>query len=350
MQASAPLLSPSSSSSTSTPPPRIRVDGKEQWAGLIRSVLRPILVHLNEDTTWLLQLPRHNKWFNILIDPWLQHSQSDVHPLFSTQSHVSLPSVATIEDLNKILQDIEGARPQTGAEGRGPGPNASMIDAVVISHEFTDHCHQKTLLELPRSTPVYAADVAADLIRSWGYFTQVITAPALGAGVKWSQLTVGPLPDWLAIGRVITPGNALYYHSAIIFAFDIGAGDGGEAILYSPHGIDSKDLAGLEASGLKILALLHGLDDVRIWLTKQLNLGALNGIRAASKAKYWFPTHDEKKKGTGLIGYLLQRTSYSFEEAVCHEEQRLKQIDGGEYLPSYQFMKLGSGDGLVLLA
>ncbi|KAG6087918.1 hypothetical protein E4U15_007083 [Claviceps sp. LM218 group G6] len=373
-------MQPASPPALSTPPPRFRVagDANQQWATLTRTVPRPILVHVNADTTWLLQLPyppdavvpQGRQRFNILIDPWLQGPQSDVHAIFSTQWHVVASSVATIDDLNDVLRDIE-CSPNDHQQSSGPGqdpaldtadsppsqPRAressmSMIDAVVVSHEFTDHCHQSTLLELPRSTPVFASDVAADLIRSWRYFHRVITTPALGAGVEWSRLTVGPLPDWLAIGRVITPGNALYYHAASLIAFNLGQGDEGEATLYSPHGIESKALASIETSGLSTLALLHGLDDVRIWMTKQLNLGALNGIKAANmcKAKFWIATHDEVKKGGGFIAPLLQRTSYSFKDAVKHEEELQRQSENTDGSPSYQFIELKSGDGMVLLA
>ncbi|KAG5919652.1 hypothetical protein E4U61_000714 [Claviceps capensis] len=387
-------MQPSSPPAFSTPP-RFRVagDANQQWATLTRTVPRPILVHVNADTTWLLQLPyppdavvpQGRRRFNILIDPWLQGPQSDVHAIFSTQWHVVAPSVATIYDLNDVLRDIEcspndhqqssgpdqdpasgtadsppfqpraresRARESRARESRARESSVSMIDAVVVSHEFTDHCHQSTLLELPRSTPVFASDVAADLIRSWRYFHRVITTPALGAGVEWSRLTVGPLPDWLAIGRVITPGNALYYHAASLIAFNLGQGDKGEAVIYSPHGIESKALASIETSGLSTLALLHGLDDVRIWMTKQLNLGALNGIKAANmcKAKFWIATHDEVKKGGGFIAPLLQRTSYSFKEAVKREEELQRQSATTDASPSYQFIELKSGDGMVLLA
>jgi L-ascorbate metabolism protein UlaG (beta-lactamase superfamily) len=35
----------------------------------------------------------------------------------------------------------------------------SCIDAVVICHEFTDHCHKDTLLELEREVPVFGTKV-----------------------------------------------------------------------------------------------------------------------------------------------------------------------------------------------
>ncbi|KAG8425972.1 hypothetical protein J3459_008570 [Metarhizium acridum] len=96
-----------------------------------------------------------------------------------------------------------------GSKGRLQARNPSSTSLYsVISHEFAGHCHRETLEELPPSTPVFAADVAAGLIRTRGRFNQVITTPPLGPGVEWSRLTVGPLPNQLAIGRVVTPGNA----------------------------------------------------------------------------------------------------------------------------------------------
>jgi len=84
---------------------------------------RPLLTHLNADTTWLLSLPipghtgRENgrrdikskkdkddgkesaalrngrksekRYFHILIDPWLRGSQSDVAQFFSQQWHAN---------------------------------------------------------------------------------------------------------------------------------------------------------------------------------------------------------------------------------------------------------------------
>lgn len=336
-----------------------RVSNITEWAHLLHSIpCRPLLVHLNADTTWLIQLPypagvtppRGRTHFNILVDPWLQGPQSDVAWWFSTQWHVVPPSIATIPDLNSCLHELETKG--IDAEGEKAGSPTSYIDVVAISHEFTDHCHRATLEELPSSTPVFATDVAAELIRSWGHFDRVITTPALTPGVPWSKLTVGSLPDWLAIGRVTSPGNALYYHSAILFIFDLDGGGAGsdkaEAIIYSPHGIESQDLAHLRESGLRSVALLHGLDDVSIWMMKQLNLGALNGIRAMgiSGAKYWVATHDEVKTGGGFIAPLLKRVQYSVKEAVSYEENRLK--SDGKKVPNYDFVELGSGDCMIL--
>ncbi|KAL9620465.1 MAG: hypothetical protein Q9160_005050 [Pyrenula sp. 1 TL-2023] len=177
---------------------------------------RPILTHLNADTTWLLSLAvppeeairtrRHR--FNILIDPWLKGPQSDVASWFSTQWHSIQSSVETIEELNQYLEEVEQLAAEAvtpaliehnkkkGARGskstsllNGSSNGASLngatsdlsaastttsspspISAVIISHEFTDHCHRATLLELPPSTSIYATTAAVPLIKGWSHF------------------------------------------------------------------------------------------------------------------------------------------------------------------------------------
>lgn len=338
----------------------IRVEDRAKLRATLQPSSPPVLIHLNADTTWLLSLPyppsterpAGRRRFNILLDPWLQGPQSDVASWFSTQWHLVAPSVQTIQELNALLAELE--QDDTGKEDL----SSVHIDVVTISHEFTDHCHEATLKELPRTTPVVATEKAAELIKSWKHFDTVITTPGYSSSTSdWQKaLSVSPLPPWLGIGRVITEGNALYYHSAVIIAFqqaatgvaDCSGGDNASpgAVLYSPHGIKASDLDAVKKSGINTLALLHGLDDVRIWMTKQLNLGALNGLEAvrASGAKYWIATHDEVKKGGGFIAPLLRRTKYTVADAVKNETKLL-----GSKAPEYNFVELGSGDGLVLV-
>ena len=136
---------------------------------------RPILHHLNADTSWLLQIPRpasavkHGSriYYNVLIDPWLQGGQSDVAAWFSQQWHATESAVKTIAEVDEVARQIEvmagGLRPRgkraskvdAAAEGQ------TFIDAVAISHEFTDHCHKDTLLEVHPDVPVFATEVCS---------------------------------------------------------------------------------------------------------------------------------------------------------------------------------------------
>jgi hypothetical protein len=129
---------------------------------------RPILHHLNADTSWLLQIPRpasavkHGSriFYNILIDPWLQGPQSDVARWFSQQWHAIESAVQSIAEVEEMARQIEilagGLRVQKGRKGLD---NESCIDAVAISHEFTDHCHRDTLVEIHPNVPVFATEV-----------------------------------------------------------------------------------------------------------------------------------------------------------------------------------------------
>lgn len=126
---------------------------------------RPVLTHLNEDSSWLLQIPRPENavrrgtrfYYNILVDPWLKGGQSDVASWFSQQFHATPSAVQTIAELEDLIRDVEalamGAHrePAKDSEELGNGHGDTLIDAVAISHEFTDHCHKETLVRRPGS-------------------------------------------------------------------------------------------------------------------------------------------------------------------------------------------------------
>ncbi|CZT13240.1 uncharacterized protein RAG0_16789 [Rhynchosporium agropyri] len=78
---------------------------------------RPLLTHLNADTTWLLFLPypqsapgnNEKTYYHILIDPWLCGGQSDIAKFFSQQWHVEDSAVQSIAELEEAIRGIEDA-------------------------------------------------------------------------------------------------------------------------------------------------------------------------------------------------------------------------------------------------
>lgn len=139
---------------------------------------RPILRRLNADSSWLLQLPRpaaaarrsHRTFYTILVDPWLSGGQSDVAKWFSQQWHAIEPALGSIAEVEELARESEvfaaAQRPKKGKKAKGQAEewdddrgDESFIDAVAVSHEFTDHCHKETLLQLPADVPVFANDV-----------------------------------------------------------------------------------------------------------------------------------------------------------------------------------------------
>lgn len=139
---------------------------------------RPILHHLSADTAWLLQIPRPKPatkrggrlYFNILIDPWLSGTQTDYTSWLSKQWHAEKPRVPSIAAVEELLREIEilasglrlgRDRKSNAQEIEENGEIETFIDAVAISHEFTDHCHQQTLLQVHPDVPVFATEVSA---------------------------------------------------------------------------------------------------------------------------------------------------------------------------------------------
>lgn len=145
------------------------------------STRRPLLHHLNADSSWLVQIPRPleeseglvngnakigsrgrgmgRRYFNVLIDPWLAGPQSDVAAWFSTQWHADESRVGSIGAVEGLIGGIE--RTVSGEDGEDVDMDGDegCIDAVVICHEFTDHCHKETLLEVDKAVPVFGTRV-----------------------------------------------------------------------------------------------------------------------------------------------------------------------------------------------
>jgi hypothetical protein len=315
---------------------------------------RSVLLRLNADTSFLLSLaypsglipPAGRSRFNILIDPWLTGPQSDVASWFSTQWHAIESSVKSTDDLNKILRTA--AQEHIDDPSREPATNnaPSFIDAVAISHEFTDHCHEATLRSLPSSVPVFATAKAVDLIRSWNHFTCVVNMANFTRDFDWRTSSTKPLPEWVGISRLITEGNSLYYHSAVVISTactkDILEA---EVLIYTPHGVDADTFTLVKAAEpkLQVLAFLHGLHDVSLRWSKQLNLGAYNAVKAQRvlQAKYWVAAHDEVKTGAGLVKFLIQRKAHTLEEVLAKEKEQTN-------LKDLSFIDLSNGDSLVL--
>ena len=332
---------------------------------------RPVLHHLNADSSWLLQIPRPESasrrggrfYYNILIDPWLAGGQSDVAKWFSTQYHAEKSKIGSIAAVEELLRSTEtlasGLRLGAGrtsdvAENPENGEVGSFIDVVAIGHEFTDHCHQETLMDVNPDVPVLAADKAADIIRKWSHFRVVHTIPLFTQkSSDWRATSVPPLPEWLGISRLITKGEHVNLHAAMMITFNngfersklvvvdgessgvesndtkhgsFGEEDTAEAVIYTPHGIKCPDLALVPSATppIETLALLHGLHDVSLNLGQQINLGGHNGLQAQRllDAKYWIGTHDEIKDGHGMIGMFLRRKVISVEDALKDENRR----------------------------
>ena len=367
---------------------------------------RPILHHLNADSSWLLQLPRpashhdtqppnvsadshssqnarvgKSDWFNILIDPWLAGSQIDFFRWFSRQWHATESSCKDIQDVETLIAEVESLTRRTkygtndntmdssSDDDGAASKDMSHIDLVVISHEFTDHCHRATLAQIDKRVPVLATDVAAGVIDSWHHFETVKRIPHFcqsgaasektDSSVDWRKLSSSPIPDWLSVSRLVTPRDMGYLHSAVMITFSCheayspngdptSQGTIAEAILYTPHGLSAAALRPVTQARpeIRTLALLHGLFTVSILNVNTINLGAPNGIQVQRllRPKYWMRTHDEDKKGEGLIGIMLRKKKWTLDDATEALKSDEKVYDG----PGPRFLDLKNGEGCVL--
>ncbi|KAL8671192.1 MAG: hypothetical protein Q9168_004309 [Polycauliona sp. 1 TL-2023] len=336
---------------------------------------RPLLTHLNADTSWLLTLshphhvnPQSGRFlFNILIDPWFRDAQTDYFSWFSKQWHVVPSSVQTIAELNECLGTMEttirnqqhNTNGSIGASTSSLGDlKANYIDMVIISHEFTDHCNRETLREIASSTLVLAPKPAARLISSWRHFQRVHSIAAFSNEKhEWKSASTSDIPPSLRIARIISNRDAMSFHSAILITFDNTSSTEGasvEGIVYTPHGINADDLEQLSVAAprINVLALLHGLHDIKI-SRRQLNLGAHNALRAqrVSGSRYWLSTHDEVKKAGGLVNHFLRRKIWTIEDVLEEEKRQNETLDIGSPLAEIRdihFANLESGESLLL--
>jgi len=323
--------------------------------------LRPILTHLNADTTWLISLPYPSPaeggrpFYHILLDPWLSGPQSDVAAFFSRQWHLEPPAVQNLQDLEDIIWQIDSGHSEADVSIDGQRPDkegrSGSVDLIAISHEFTDHMHQGTLLSLPTSIPVIASTKAATIIRSWKHFVQVLDLPVFNG--NWQESCIEPLPSWVGLSRIQEGGGKAYgglelhYHSGILVVFSGSQGmEIAEALLYTPHGLTaSTGQPILDAMPrIHVLALLHGLSDISL-PKAQLNMGAHNGLKVfrALKARYWIGTHDEVKKGGGIVSWFLRRKPITLKNALD-----LEGSDGKELLKEVAFVDVKNGERLIL--
>lgn len=207
----------------------------------------------------------------------------------------------------------------------------------------------------------------------------MITTPTFTSeSSDWHDYSLLPLPSWLSISRLTASNDALYYHSALLITFathpfqpttpkkrsslsiygddSSNAPEAAECVIYTPHGIPHTALTPIAQADppLHTLAFLHGLHDVSISAAQQLNLGAKNGVLAQRmlRAKYWVATHDEIKRGGGLVSWFLRRKVWTVEDAL---REARAEMDGGrddeDFEDEFEGVKLedvGNGDSRIL--
>jgi hypothetical protein len=199
---------------------------------------------------------------NLLIDPWLTSWEIAYHPLFSRQRHSKPSCVDSIQALENQL------------------PKGQSVDAIVINHDFHDHCHRETLLTARKDTPVFAHPAALSKLRGWSIFDSVQPLPIFkdNETEKANQVVLYPAntnagkdegDGLLRIAATYLPPKGyeplgIRLHGALILTIDSTYTQNPYYIIYSPHGISPSSLNSWTHvhQNAECLALLHGFDEV----------------------------------------------------------------------------------------
>jgi hypothetical protein len=106
------------------------------------------------------------------------------------------------------------------------------------------------------------------------------------------------------------------------------------------------------APRLRNLAFLHGLQDVSLGWGQQLNLGAVNAVKAQKvlQAKYWIGTHDEDKPSSGLVARFLKTKKRTVAEALSQLNSAGNEPSNGAYdwAADLKCVELRNGESILL--
>ncbi|PYI19616.1 hypothetical protein BO99DRAFT_473531 [Aspergillus violaceofuscus CBS 115571] len=295
--------------------------------------LNPVFTNLNGDSSWLISLPwPTGGYFHLLLDPWLGGPAIITSSWLSHITHVEQEKFQTIAQVEQLARDISGPRDSEG-----------HIDAVIVSHPFSDHTHKDTLIQLASTVPVYAACEAAAVVRSWNHFDTVVDIPDYAPTTPWREEDLAPLPSWLHLLRIPTgePHPALHFGIVLALA---SRNERREAIIYSPHGIEPQFLQPLvDEESFATLALLHGIDDQSTLGVPQL--GVENGLRleALTGARYWLRTHNPRLNFRGLIGWFYRSVPRTLDEGLNQAER-----ETGTKRARPNYVEVANGESVVL--
>lgn len=288
-----------------------------------------------------------------LLDPWLDDSsQVDFAPRFSEQRRI-VPSLATsVTALESLLQSENDDDDDDDEKEGGPGRASRHIDAILISHPFTDHAHPETLLDesLPARIPIYTAPEAGKRLRGLLAHVQPKSQQRNIVDIEVAQMDEKSAPAWLqdaslganvhfvfvpARESIFSAGHGVAWpslHGAVVVLYrhpgsatrDIGS------IVYSPHGLAPTSVPRWltwltqrrqSANDRAKHVLIQSFDRQELpWiLAGTVATGLPGAIEIAVKAfkgdgqgrsynaDYILATHDEHKEGAGVVARLLRR-------------------------------------------
>lgn len=319
---------------------------------------RPLIHHLNADTSWLIQIPRNDghprPYYNVLLDAWLQGPQIEFYSILHEQDHTVPSAFQTVAEIETFAHEIETKACALRGMKVPEKSSTGYIDVAACALRGTDHVNENTLRQLHPSVPVLVREDAEHLVKAYKHFETIVLLPHFQR--DWRDTRLSVIPEWLGIGCLTQKKDVQGIHKGIVVSFTSTGLEQAEAIIYTPHGIFVDEMAFLTSRepALRILALIHGLLNVKVGLSwigyMDANLGAHNGLKLQRMldAKHWVATHDESKIEKGLTSWILTQNPITLEQALEREkeEARGEERDFG----SPNFFPVGNGESLVLAA
>lgn len=335
--------------------------GKTDVTSLLRTeadTQRPLIHHLSADTSWLLSIPRPENdghprvYFNVLVDAWLTGPQVEYSWIFHQQEHTIPSAFQTIAEVEAFIHEIELRACLLRGTDAQDKPSTGYIDVAACALRGTDHVNEETLRQLHPSVPVLVRHDAVHLVKNYKHFENITLLPPFER--DWRETRLPFLPDFVGIGCLTQKKDVQGIHKGLVISFDsTGLGEA-EAIVYTPHGIPVEQMTFLTSRepSLRILALLHGLLNVRVGLSwigfSEANLGAHNGLKLQRllQARHWIGTHDEAKVEKGLTSYMLTQNPITLEQALQREKEETR--DDGVEQADPNWHPVDNGGSLVL--
>lgn len=256
------------------------------------------LARVNGDTSFIITI--NNK--RLLVDPWLFGHEVDGCSCFNTAMLVE-PTIS----IDKI----------------------SNIDAIIISHEFSDHLHEETLLLLDDKIPILATKSAIKRLKKNRLLCKryIIEIPSSNQSI---QLIL--FDDSIRIGLISSSGLLDFVHNALlIFPNDDTNGVNERDILltekdssntkksdikggicYCPHGfvLNENGVLTKEISNYKFDLLLVTMTEYYLPFyvggTVNLGLEAAAALTNVLKPQFVVNCHSEKKMSSGMISRLAK--------------------------------------------
>lgn len=211
------------------------------------------------DSSWWMEIGGTS----FLIDPWLIGSEIDGFNWLNEQWHTTPPV-----EIDKIPH----------------------YDFIVVTQYYSDHCHQNTLKALNPSTAILATAGAFKRIKKELPNRKLLLIPD-NKTVQFQGIELTSLRP----KKILDP---IYY--ALIVSKNKN-----NAFFYSPHGFALTDSQKEMASQLKYDLLMTTFSDFRIpkIMGGHVNPGIENVeyLNQLLQPKKILNTHDEQKKGRGLV-------------------------------------------------